>query len=43
LQRDNDHSIAEIKSDLDIYKEKHLKGHADKIAIYRLTMMLKNC
>lgn len=36
FKHSNDLRLNEIKNELDIYKEKHLKGHADKIAIYRL-------
>lgn len=36
LQHHSAANLASIKSDLEIYKEKHLKGHEDKLAIYRL-------
>lgn len=37
LQHNSEQNLALIKSDLEIYKEKHLKGHEDKLAIYRLS------
>jgi len=37
-QHDSEKSLADIKTELDIYKEKHLKGHSDKLAIYRLAV-----
>jgi hypothetical protein len=36
LQHHSKTNLASMKSDLEIYKAKHLKGHEDKLAIYRL-------
>lgn len=36
LRHQVDTDLATNKNDLEIFKEKHLKGHHDKIAIYRL-------
>ncbi len=38
LKHDSDLQLGEIKNNLEIYKEKHLKGHADKLATYRLVV-----
>lgn len=38
LRYNSEKNLADIKTELDIYKEKHLKGHSDKIAIYRLAV-----
>lgn len=35
LHHASEANLASMKSKIDIYKEKHLKGHADKLAIYR--------
>ncbi len=36
LRQKVDGELADSKNNLEIFKEKHLKGHNDKIAIYRL-------
>lgn len=36
LREDSDDRLNKLKSDLDIFKEKHLKQHVDKITAYRL-------
>lgn len=36
LQLEQDKSIKQIQHELDIFREKHLKAHNDKIAIYRM-------
>lgn len=36
LEKTNQHSIEDFKTDLTIFKEKHLKGFHDKIETYRL-------
>ncbi|TVL99201.1 MAG: hypothetical protein CV087_19040 [Candidatus Brocadia sp. WS118] len=38
LRHDSERELTNIKNDLDIFKEKHLRGHSDKIAIYRLAV-----
>ena len=38
LRHNSERELTNIKSDLDIFKEKHLRGHSDKIAIYRLAV-----
>jgi hypothetical protein len=38
LRHNSEQEITNIKNDLDIFKEKHLRGHSDKIAIYRLSV-----
>ena len=35
LKKSNDTELSHIKNELDIFKEKHIKGHSDKIEIYR--------
>jgi len=35
LEKANDTELSKIKNELDIFKEKHIKGHSDKIDIYR--------
>jgi hypothetical protein len=35
LQKVNDSELSKIRNELDIYKQKHIKGHSDKIEIYR--------
>jgi len=38
LRHNNAQEITNLKNELDIFKEKHLRGHADKIVIYRLSV-----
>lgn len=38
LRHNSERELTNIKSNLDIFKEKHLRGHSDKIAIYRLAV-----
>jgi len=38
LQRNNEVQLSNLKKDLDIYKQKHLRGHEDKVQIYRLAV-----
>jgi hypothetical protein len=38
LRHISEQEITNIKNELDIFKEKHLRGYADKIGIYRLTV-----
>lgn len=40
LERSNNKEIEEIKNDLSIFKEHHLKGLHDKIAMYRMVIEL---
>jgi len=38
LQRTNEVELSNLKGELDIYKQKHLRGHEDKVQIYRLAV-----
>ena len=38
LRHNSEQEITNIKNELDILKEKHLRGHSDKIGIYRLSV-----
>ena len=38
LQHESVKSIESLKHEAEIYREKHLRGHGDKIAIYRLAV-----
>lgn len=38
LRRETEKELSAAKNELDIYKEKHLKGYSDKIQIYRLVV-----
>ncbi len=38
LAKDSEKELSGIKANIDIFKEKHLKGHTDKIATYRLVI-----
>lgn len=38
LRKDSEAELAALRNELDIFKEKHLRGHQDKIQIYRLVV-----
>jgi len=40
LQKESQQYLAELNSEIDIYKQTHLREHSDKLAIYRATMDL---
>jgi len=37
LRHDSEAELNRLRSELEIYREKHLKGHSDKVLIYRLS------
>lgn len=40
LTKRNEEEVSRLKAGLDIFKEKHLRGHADKLATYRTVIDL---
>ena len=38
LAKENEKELSRLKANIDIFKEKHLQGHTDKISIYRLVV-----
>ncbi len=38
LQHTNEVKLSQLKEELDTYKQKHLRGHGDKVRIYRLVV-----